>query len=263
MSILFEKHGKIAIITINRPEAMNALDLETNRELCDAWTNFREDSDMWVAILTGAGDKSFCSGADLKKMIPAVAGKSPLERMEDLHYRPSFGGITKRLKLYKPVIAAINGTCLAGGLEMALACDLRIAVENSIFGLTEVKWGIIPGAGGTQRLPRLVPLGKAMEMILLAETIDSREALELGLINKVVPSKDLMSTAFEMGERICKMAPLAVWAAKAAIIRGLSLPLEEALSLEDTYEEFLLKTEDALEGPNAFKEKRTPNFRCK
>lgn len=263
MSVLFEKQGKIAVITINRADARNAVDWETHHELCDAWTDFRDDSGVWVAILTGAGDKSFSSGADLKKMVPVVAGQTPLERMEDLSYKPSFGGITKRLKIYKPMIAAINGICLAGGLEMALACDLRIAVENAVFGFMEVQWGIIPGAGGTQRLPRSIPLAKAMEMILLAETTDARDALRLGLINKIVPFKDLMPTAFEMAERICKMAPLAVWAAKAAILRGLSLPLDEGLALEDSYQQFLLKTEDAVEGPTAFKEKRPPNFRCK
>jgi E-phenylitaconyl-CoA hydratase len=263
MSILFEKQGKIAIITINRPEAMNALDMETHHQLCDAWTDFRDDPDLWVGILTGAGDRAFCSGADLKKMLPEVAGQTPLERMEDLQYRPSFGGITKRLRIYKPLIAAINGICLAGGLEMALACDLRIAAENSIFGLMEVQWGIIPGAGGTQRLPRLVPLAKAMEMILLAEKIDAKEALRLGIVNKVVPFKDVIPSAMEMAKRICTMGPLAVRAAKAAILRGLDLSLDEALALEDTYQEFLLRTEDAAEGPKAFKQKRIPNFKGK
>ena len=219
MGILYEKREKIALITINRPEAMNAIDMETNQELYDAWIDFRDDPDLWVAVLTGAGDKAFSAGADLKKMVPVTAKQSSRERMDREHYGPSFGGLTKNLKIWKPIIAAINGICLAGGLEMALACDLRVAVENAIFGLMEVRWGIIPGGGGTQRLPRAIPLVRAMEMILLAERIDAEEALRLGLINRVVCAEDLMPTAIDMAERICEMGPLAVRAAKAAILR--------------------------------------------
>lgn len=263
MGILYEKKERIAFITINRPEVMNAIDWETHQELCDAWTDFRDDPDVWVAILTGAGDKAFSSGADLKKLIPKVAHQTALERMEDESYRPGFGGITKNMKIWKPIIAAINGICLAGGTEMALACDLKVAAENAVFGLMEVQWGIIPGGGGTQRLPRSIPLAKAMEMILLAKRIDANEALRLGLVNKVVPSEKVMPTAEEMAERICKMGPLAVRAAKAAILRGLDLPLDEGLALEDAYQDFLLRTEDAVEGPTAFDEKRLPNFKCR
>lgn len=263
MGILYEKREKIAFITINRPEAMNAVDPETQEELCDAWTDFQDDPNLLVAILTGAGEKAFSSGADLKKMIPKASEETPLERMDSIHYKPGFGCITKNMRIWKPIIAAINGICLAGGLEMALACDLRIASENAVFGLMEVQWGIIPGGGGTQRLPRSIPLVKAMEMILLTERIDAKEAYRLGLLNKVVSYSELMPTAVRMAERICKMAPLAVRAAKAAVIRGLSLPLEEGLALETQYEHFLVKTEDAIEGPNAFREKRPPNFKCR
>jgi E-phenylitaconyl-CoA hydratase len=263
MGVIYEKRGKIAYIMINRPEAMNSIDWETHEELCNAWTDFRDDQDLWVAILTGAGDKAFSAGADLKKLIPKVAQQTALEKMEEVSYRPAFGGITKNMKIWKPMIAAINGICLAGGLEMALACDIRVAAENAVFGLMEVQWGIIPGAGGTQRLPRAIPLAKAMEMILLAERIDAKEALRLGLVNRVVPSKDVMPTAVEMAERISKMGPLAVRAAKAAILRGLSLPMDEALALEGTYQDFLFGTADAVEGPKAFKEKRSPNFKCR
>ncbi len=186
MPIIYEKKDKIAIITINRPEAMNAIDPETSEELSKAWMDFRDDPSLWVAILTGAGDKAFSAGADLKKMIPFLATLSPFERREREEKCPGFGGITRRLNIWKPIIAAINGFCLAGGLEMALACDIRVAAEHATFGLMEVSRGIIPGAGGTQRLPRMIPVAKAMEMILMAQRIDAQEALRLGLVNRVV-----------------------------------------------------------------------------
>ena len=261
MSILYEKQGKIAVITINRPKEMNALDIETHQKLCDAWTDFRDAPDLWVAILTGAGDKSFSSGADLKKMLPAVAGQTPLERMGDLHYRPSFGGITKRLKINKPVIAAINGICLAGGLEMALACDLRIAVENSIFGLMEVKWGIIPGAGGTQRLPRLMPLAKAMEMILTAEPVDARQAHRIGLVHRLAPPDQVLAETEKLAGQIAAGAPVASRYVKEAINKGMDLTLEQGLRLECDLYMILQTTQDRIEGITAFREKKQPLFR--
>jgi enoyl-CoA hydratase/carnithine racemase len=263
MSILYEKKDRIAIITINRPEAMNAIDPETSEELAKAWMDFRDDPNLWVGILTGAGDKAFSAGADLKKMIPFLANLSPIDRREQEEKFPGFGGITRGLNIWKPIIAAINGFCLAGGLEMALACDLRVAAEHAVFGLLEVSRGIIPGAGGTQRLPRMIPVAKAMEVILIAERIDAQEALRLGLVNKVVPGPEVMPTAMKMAEKILQNAPLAVRAAKEAIIRGLSLPLEEGLRLESFLSSHLLKTEDAVEGPRAFAEKRKPQYKAK
>jgi E-phenylitaconyl-CoA hydratase len=263
MPIIYEKKDKIAIITINRPEAMNAIDPETSEELGKAWTDFRDDPNLWVGILTGAGDKAFSAGADLKKMIPYLARLSSFERKDLEDNFPGFGGITRNLRIWKPIIAAINGFCFAGGLEMALACDLRVAAETAVMGLLEVSRGIIPGGGGTQRLPRLIPLSKAMELVLLAQRIDAQEALRLGLVNRVVPAPEVMPTALKMAETILQNGPLAVRAAKEAIIRGLSLPLEEGLRLEFVLQSYLLKTEDAVEGPKAFAEKRKPNFKAK
>ncbi len=263
MAIIYEKKGRIAIITINRPEAMNAIDPETSEELGKAWLDFRDDPNLWVAILTGAGDKAFSAGADLKKMIPFLATLSPFERKEREDKYPGFGGITRTLNIWKPMIAAINGFCLAGGLEMALACDLRVAAEHATFGLVEVSRGIIPGAGGTQRLPRMIPVAKALEIILMAKRIDAQEALRLGLVNKVVPGPEVMPTAIQMAEAILENAPLAVRAAKEAIIRGLSMPLEEGLRLESTLQSYLLLTEDAVEGPKAFAEKRKPQYKAR
>ena len=260
-SVLYEQKDKIVTITINRPEAMNSIDPETHQALIDAWTRFRDDGSAWVAILTGAGDKAFSAGADLKKLIPAVFGKGsgPGRHHNDM----GLAGITRGLEIWKPMIAAINGHCLAGGLEQALACDLRIASPNATFGLTEVRWAIMPGAGGTQRLPRTVPLAKAMEMILMAQPITADEAYRIGLVNKVVPLPELMPTAIGWAETLCERGPLAVRAAKEAVIRGLSLPLPDGLRLEAFLSNTLRGTEDAVEGPKAFAEKRKPNFKAR
>ncbi|MFQ5899746.1 MAG: enoyl-CoA hydratase/isomerase family protein [Candidatus Methylomirabilia bacterium] len=257
--VLYEQKEKIAIITLNRPEAMNAVDPETQAALIEAWSRFRDDDSAWVAILTGAGEKAFSAGADLKKLIPATFGTRGPER----HNLLGLGGITRGLEIWKPMIAAINGHCLAGGLELALACDLRLASPNATFGLTEVRWAIMPGAGGTQRLPRAVPLAKAMQLILMAEPIDATEAHRIGLVNEVVPLPQLVPTAMEWARTLCERGPLALRAAKEAVIRGLSLPLADGLRLEAFLSGTLRGTEDAVEGPKAFAEKRKPGFKAR
>ena len=258
-TVLYEQKDKIVTITINRPEAMNSVDPETQQALIDAWIRFRDDDEAWVAILTGAGDKAFSAGADLKKLIPAAFGKG----RTGTHNTHGLGGITRGLEIWKPMIAAINGHCLAGGLEQALACDLRLASTNATFGLSEVRWAIMPGAGGTQRLPRAVPLAKALEMILMAKTLTAPEALQVGLVNAVVEPPELLPTARRWAETICERGPLAVRAAKEAVIRGLSLPLADGLRLEAFLSGTLRGTEDAVEGPKAFAEKRKPNFKAR
>lgn len=258
-TVLYEQQDRIVTITINRPEAMNAIDPETHEALIAAWTRFRDDDSAWVAILTGAGDQAFSAGADLKKFVPAEFGG----RGGAAHNTFGLGGITRGLEIWKPMIAAINGFCLAGGLEQALACDLRIAAPHARFGLTEVRWAIMPGAGGTQRLPRAVPLAKAMEMILTAEHVTAEEALGLGLVNKVVPLPELMPAARALAGRLCERGPLALRAAKEAVIRGLSLPLADGLRLEAFLSGMLRRTEDAIEGPKAFAEKRPPAFKAR
>jgi E-phenylitaconyl-CoA hydratase len=192
MTVRYGHTGRIVTITIDRPEAMNAIDPETHQALIEAWTRFRDEDGAWVAIFTGAGDKAFSAGADLKKMIPAAFGTAGQRRG---HNDLGLGGITRGLEIWKPMIAAVNGPCLAGGLELALACDLRIAVPHATFGLPEVRWAIMPGAGGTQRLPRAIPLAKAMELILMARTLTAEEALRWGLVNAVVPPADLQRIA--------------------------------------------------------------------
>ncbi len=263
MSIIYEKKERIAIITINRPEVRNALDFEAIEALNKAWIDFRDDPNLWVAIITGAGDKAFSAGADVRKIGEFYSKLSSAERLEMAEKEPGLGGITRNLEIWKPIIAAINGYCLAGGMEIALSCDIRIASENAVFGLTEARLGIMPGAGGTQRLPRLIPLAKALEMLLLAKRLDAQEALQIGLVNKVVPLSELMSTAMEMAQTICERGPLAVRAIKKAVLRGLEMPLREGLLLEQYLAEPLRQSEDAKEGIRAFIEKRKPEFKGK
>lgn len=262
MAIICEKRGCITLIKINRPESMNALDPQTSKELIDVWIDFRDDPEQRVSIITGEGDKAFCAGADLKR-INEFYSLTPFERRTKSEKEFGLGGITRNLNIWKPIIAAVNGVCLAGGMELALACDIRIASENAVFGLTETRIGIIPGAGGTQRLARIIGVSRDLEMILSAEKIDANEAYRIGLVSKVVPLNKLMETAFAVAEKICENAPLAVMAAKEAIYRGIDLSIDEGLRLEQFLAEPLRQSEDVREGIKAFVEKRKPKFKGK
>ena len=263
MSIRFECEGAVALLTIDRPKVHNALDFETSDALVDAWLRFRDDDALRVAILTGAGERAFCAGADLRGVGDFYKTLTSAERLRRSEQLPGLGGITKNLAIDKPIIAAVNGYCLAGGLEIALACDLRIASENASFGLPEVTRGIIPGAGGTQRLPRLVGPERALDLILTGRRIDAAEAERIGLVTRVVPQGDLLQKARAMATTIAQNGPLAVRAAKAAVWRGLDVSLEEALRLEQLLAEPVRQSEDAQEGPRAFLEKRKPEFKGK
>ncbi len=263
MPIRFETQQHIAIITMDRPEVHNAIDFDLSRELIEAWIRFRDDADLWVSIVTGAGDKSFSSGADLRALGEFYRSLTPLQRRHRAETSPGLGGLTRNLEIWKPIIAAVNGYCFGGGMELALACDIRIASENAQFGLTETSWGIIPGAGGTQRLPRVVPMGIALEMIFTAKKINAAEAYRIGLVNQVTPPTELMNAAIEMANKICANAPLAVQTAKMAVWKGLELPLADGLRLENTLGEPLRQSEDVQEGIAAFAEKRKPRFKGK
>ncbi len=263
MPVTFETTERIAILTINRPLAMNALDAETLTALNKAWIDFRDNPELWVAIITGAGVKAFCAGADIKVLSKYYSSTTAAQRKAKADREPGLGGITRNLQIWKPIIAAVNGYCLAGGLEIALACDIRIASDTATFGFTEVSRGIIPGAGGTQRLSRLIPLGKSLEMILTGDRIDAQEAYRIGLVNKVVSPDQLLPEATKVAQRICRNAPLAVRAAKEAVYRGIDLSLPEGLGLEQFLAEPVLQSEDAKEGPRAFFEKRAPVFKGK
>ncbi|MBI2907277.1 MAG: enoyl-CoA hydratase/isomerase family protein [Chloroflexi bacterium] len=255
MAVLYEKDGRITIITINRPEALNSFDPDTLKEFSDALIDFRDDEEAWVGIITAAGEKAFSAGADLKTTIPMMTRKGGGDP-----WRPP-ATVMRGLQVWKPLIAAVNGMALGGGMEVALACDIRIAAEKASFGQPEVKWSIIPGWGGTQRLSRAIPLGKAMEIILMGRTIDAPEAYRLGLVNAVVPAAELLSTAKKWAEEICQLGPLGVRAAKEAMIRGLEMSLEAGLRLEQVLFDGLRFTEDAEEGPRAFAERRKPEFK--
>ncbi len=256
MAVSYEKEGRIAVFTINRPEAMNALNMETMRELRQVMTEFRDDPELWVGIITGAGEKAFCGGADIKDTLPFMK-----EHGRDPWAMPP--SIMRGLEMWKPLVAAINGMALGGGLELALACDIRIAAETARLGTPEVTLGLIPGWGGTQRLPRVIPWCKAAELMLMGKLIDAQEAYRIGLVNKVVPQAEVMATAKEWAQIICKAGPLAVRAAKEAMIRGSAMTLEEGLRLENSLVASVMSTEDFAEGTRAFIEKRKPGYKAK
>jgi len=254
--IEYTREGKIALFTINRPEALGALNVEGMRQLQDALLDFRDDDGLLVGIITGTGDKAFSAGVDIKDYLPFI------KRTTDKPWqRPT--GIIRGLNIWKPLIAACNGLAIGGGLELALACDIMIASENAVFGLPEVTVGLIPGGGGTQRLPRAIPRRIAAEMLFTGKTIDAQEAYRIGLVNKVVPIDQLMTEARKLAESICKAAPLAVRAVKEAVVRGLSMSLEDGLQLEDDLTRYVMSTKDFEEGITAFREKRKPKFEGK
>ena len=255
--ILYEKDGRIALITINRPDRLNAIDAQTSYELHTAFSDFRDSDDLWVAVLTGSGEKAFSTGNDLVAMAEAMAGKGGGREVP----RAPFGGITRDFECYKPIIAAVNGYCLAGGLEIACSCDMRVAAEHAQFGVPEVTRAIIPAASGTQRLPRMLPRGIALELLITGARFDAQRALRYGLVNYVVPADQVMPKARELAERICENGPLAVRFAKESALRGVELPFAEGLNLELEFGRKVLATEDAREGPLAFAQKRKPDYK--
>jgi len=252
----YTREGKIAIFTINRPEALGALNVEGMTQLHNALLDFRDDDELLVGIITGTGDKVFSAGVDIKDYLPFV------KRTTDKPWkRPA--GIMRGLDIWKPLIAACNGLTIGGGLELALACDMMIASENATFGLPEVTVGVCPGGGGTQRLPRTIPLHLAAEMLFTGKVIDAQEAYRIGLVNKVVPIDQLISEASKLAETICKAAPLAVRVTKEAMMRGLSMSLEDGLRLEDEFTRYIMSTRDFEEGITAFRDKRKPKYEGK
>jgi enoyl-CoA hydratase/carnithine racemase len=254
--IVYEKRGRIAYLTINRPDRLNALHPPANSEIRDAMTDFRDDPDAWVAIITGAGERAFSAGNDLK--YTAERGR---------HRRPvgsaPFGGITSDFECWKPIIAAVNGFALGGGLELALACDIIIADETAVFGLTETSLGIIPGAGGTQALPRRIGVGRAKELIFTARRIDAREAERLGVTDRVVPPGEAGKAARALARSITANAPISLQQAKAAIDGGLGKPPSRGWEIEEAAYNVTLATEDRNEALRAFAEKRPPRFQGK
>jgi len=252
--ILVERKGSVAWVTLNRPEARNALSRDVNIRLAEIAYELDHDDDVRTVVITGAGDKAFCAGADLKerKGIPAAESSSYINAIAT--------AITDIGSMRKLTIAAMNGSAYGGGLELALACDLRIGVEGSELGLTEVRLGIMPGAGGTQRLPRLVGEARAKELILLGRRISIARALEIGLVNQVTSRAQFHAAIEAILAEVAGCAPLSIVAAKSAIERGYSLPLDQGLQVEREQYEVTLYSEDRDEGLAAFADGRPPQF---
>jgi enoyl-CoA hydratase/carnithine racemase len=247
----------ICTIVINRPERLNAMDADHYALLSQAWCRVRDDPGIRVAIVTGAGDKSFSTGADIKSFL---TGPTPYSEMW-LTQRDQL--LNRGLEVWKPVIAAVNGYCLGGGMTLMLATDIRVASENATFSLAEVKRGVIPGNGGTQRALRQLPHAIAMEMLLTGDAIDAATAARWGLVNRIVPRDQLMPAALDYARRIAANAPLAVQAAKELALRSRDTDLATGLRIEQVMNRMLMATEDAKEGPAAFAEKRPAQFKGK
>ena len=255
-NVLLERRGRVAIVTINRPEKLNALNIQTRAELVDHFEQLRHDAEIRVIIITGAGEKAFVAGADINEF----AGRTALEQRRVMRAKSIFTALSD---FPKPIIAQINGFCLGGGCELALSCDIRLASDRARFGQPEINLGIIPGGGGTQRLTRLVGEGKAMQMILSGEMISAQEAHRIGLVNEVYPAADLEAKTMEMANKIAEKSPVALEYAKAAVKNAARMGLREGLEAEIDLFALCFASEDKEEGVRAFLEKRQPNFNGK
>ncbi len=253
--ILRERRGHIEIVTINRPEARNSVNAAVSTGMAETMEALGEDPDCWVVVLTGSGDKAFCAGMDLKAF---AAGEGPAI----LGAPGGFAGLVRR-DFPKPLIAAVNGAALAGGFEIMLSCDLAIAAASATFGIPEATRGLIAGAGGLIRLPKRLPLAVALQLAMTGEMIDAEWALELGLVNKIVPAPDVLSEAVALAERIAANAPLAVRWSKKVMKRAAELPESEGWAVNDEAVGIVFSSADAMEGPIAFAEKRPPNWQGK
>lgn len=253
-NILLERRGRVALITINRPDKLNALNIKTRQETAEALDELRADDSVRVVVITGAGGKAFVAGADINEF----AGRTAVQQRSVMKAKSIF---TATEDFPRPIIAMIDGFCLGGGCELALSCDLRIASDKSRFGQPEINLGIIPGGGGTQRLTRLVGEGKAMQMILTGEMIDAQEALRIGLVNEVLPAEQLEARTFEIAEKIAEKSPVALAMAKAAVKNAARMNLREGLDAEIDLFALCFSSEDKEEGVRAFLEKRKPDFK--
>jgi enoyl-CoA hydratase len=254
-NVLYEKRGGIAYVTVNRPKVLNALNSQTWKDLRAAFEDARDDAAVRAVILTGAGDKAFIAGADIGELAHATA----LDAQRSSRFGQDVLDLIENLG--KPVVAAINGFALGGGCETAMACTIRIAVEHAKFGQPEVRLGLVPGCGGTQRLPRLIGKGRALQLILSGGVISAQEAYRMGLVNEIVPTTDLITRAEAILSEIASNAPVAVKYAIEATNKGMDTSQSEGLLLEASYFGLCAATEDKKEGTTAFLEKRAPQFR--
>ncbi|MGH7815344.1 MAG: enoyl-CoA hydratase-related protein [Candidatus Binataceae bacterium] len=253
--IKYEKRGHLAYITFNRPDRMNALHPPCHSEMTQVWDDFAADKAMWIAILTGAGEKAFSAGNDLR-----YTAENSASTAEMVPARGGFAGITARYDILKPIIAAVNGYALGGGFEIALACDIVIAADHAMFGLPEPRVGLMALAGGVHRLPRHIPLKIAMGMMLTGRKITAQQAHELGIVNEVVPAKDLMAAAERWANEIMECSPASIRATKEAAMGGLGMPVEQAIEKHFDGISKLFRSPDVIEGPLAFAQKRKPNW---
>jgi enoyl-CoA hydratase/carnithine racemase len=248
-----QDEGRVRIVTINRPQVMNAVHSEAAYELERVWDEFAARDDLWVGILTGAGERAFSAGNDLKVQAAGKRGPRP---------NSGFGGLSNRYDLAKPLIAAVNGVAMGGGFEMALACDIIVAAENAVFALPEPRVGLIAGAGGVHRLPRMIPEKQALGMILTGRRVSAAEGKTLGFVNEVVPQGEALAAAKRWANMILECSPMAVRASKQAVYRGLDEPsLERAVRTIYPAQQANMDSEDYIEGPKAFAEKRKPNWK--
>ena len=269
MPIHYEpRDDHILVITIDRPEAKNSLDLYHFRDLAKAWRDFGADDDLWLAIITGV-ERCFMAGADLKTYIPQITklateiGKGEVTEIDGCKLRDGTDAVLRNSKLYKPIIAAVDGPCVAGGMEMLGGIDIRIATPNARFGVMEPKQGLFAGGGTTVRLPQQVGFAAAMEFLLTAEPLPAERALGLGLLNEIVAPEELMGRALWWAGRILANGPLAIRATKESVIRGMEVTMKEAYKIESELSQMVFATEDAKEGPKAFAEKRKANWQNK
>ncbi|MCW5892000.1 MAG: enoyl-CoA hydratase/isomerase family protein [bacterium] len=263
-AVLYEKRDGIAFVTMNRPEVRNAINTEMLCRLADAWQDVNDDDAVRVAIFTGAGDKAFCAGADLDRLVRMLQGLRPPETEYDERVRNDtaiiYKGLLRNYKVWKPIIAAIRGFCVAGGTEMLTCTDIRVAGDDARFGLAEVKWSLFPMGGSTVRLPRQIPYCHAMEILLTGEQLSAERAMQMGLVNKVVPPDQVMPEALRYARIIQEAGPLAVQAVKRSVVLGMELSPEEALEKELELGIPVSMSADCREGTKAFKEKRKPIF---
>ena len=255
MGLLIEKDGGVARVTMDRPEALNAMDLEMALAMAAAWEELAEDDDIRVVVLTGSGDRAFCAGADLKTLLPLITSGGFQEGVG-----PEGNVFMKSVPLYKPVIAAVNGDAIAGGTEILQATDLRVAVEGARFGLQEVRWGLFPAGGSTVRLPQQIPYCHAMEILLTGRLLTAEEALQIGLINRVVPREQLEAVVEEWVSKLLRNGPFAQQKVKQAVLSGYGRSFAEGFANEARLAQEVFRTSDAIEGPRAFVEKREPLF---
>ncbi|MEK9775548.1 MAG: enoyl-CoA hydratase-related protein [Quisquiliibacterium sp.] len=259
-SIRYESHGSVRLITIDRPGRMNSLDFQANDELIETWRRFDADRSARVAVITGAGDKAFCAGADLKTYTMEFASTAAPEFRERFTNGPGFGGITRNMHIDKPIIAAINGFAISGGFELALACDLRFCAPNAEFALQDVRWGFHACDGGLVRLPLIVGLGHAMEMILSGDRIDAEHAFRIGLVNRIHPAEKLLEASIDYAQKLASRAPLPQRLAKQVMRSAIGMGLDEALWTESRSFHDVGMTQDLAEGTDAFRQRRDADF---